>query len=383
VPNASLARRKKITFVLLTLGLVVVIPMACVELVLRFVWGAPYLPAAEGLVRSDPTTFTTHVANYRGVLNTPYYRIAYATNSQGLRDFERPLRKPPRTFRILALGDSYVEGQGVKFQELFLTQAEAALNASGRFPYKVEIIKAGVGGWGPANELAYLNQYGWAFEPDAVLVCFFTGNDYEDAAVPDQFAAYRGLRIEKSKLAHKSVLLDLKIALRKHIYLYGLLVEGWNGLRHRDTRDLEDTVTLEKCRPAAEFATPPVREAVAGFQAACRNRHVPLYWAVLPHRAQLEPTRITDVARRHGIDATQLKLDRPSMVISDLARQAGAAVFDATPHLRSFAEQGHLIGLQGDSHYNAATHRVLAEALATYLETQVLPDTSATTRTTP
>ena len=52
-------------------------------------------------------------ANYRN--DSPNFIVNYrSTNSHGQRDREREVEKPPGTRRILVLGDSVVEGAGVK-----------------------------------------------------------------------------------------------------------------------------------------------------------------------------------------------------------------------------------------------------------------------------
>src|SRR4030095_10354965 len=58
--------------------------------------------------RPDPLTGLSLRPNTSGWYGKEGH--AYVTiNSQGLRDRERPIEKPPSTYRILVLGDSYVE----------------------------------------------------------------------------------------------------------------------------------------------------------------------------------------------------------------------------------------------------------------------------------
>src|SRR5690606_30943952 len=153
------------------------------EAILQVAWKGPWLPAPPGLLINDPDTGTAYAPNFTSYLNTPYYRVQIQTNSHGLRDGERPLRKPDGTYRILALGDSYAEGHGVEFEHSFLFKLEQMLNAPAGYE-RLDIVKAGVGGWGPVNEWQYSKSKGHLFQPDLLLVTFFTGNDYYDAQHP-------------------------------------------------------------------------------------------------------------------------------------------------------------------------------------------------------
>ena len=75
------------------------------------------------------------------------FSIQYHFNSMGFRDVEHHLEKPIGTFRIVVLGDSWVESPGVPFDSIWLRQAEKLLNSStgGSF-HAYEIISAGNSG---------------------------------------------------------------------------------------------------------------------------------------------------------------------------------------------------------------------------------------------
>ena len=48
--------------------------------------------------------------------------IDHDFNRAGWRDTEHTLAKPPNTYRILGLGDSYLFGQGVRFEDICLAR---------------------------------------------------------------------------------------------------------------------------------------------------------------------------------------------------------------------------------------------------------------------
>src|SRR4030095_14315891 len=104
---------------------------------------------------------------------------AYVTiNSQGLRDRERPIEKPPSTYRILVLGDSYVEALQVDIEKTFWRLLEKRLQECEFRPTKkIDVINLGVSGFGTGQALRILQTRGLAYAPDLVMLAVFPGND--------------------------------------------------------------------------------------------------------------------------------------------------------------------------------------------------------------
>jgi hypothetical protein len=99
-------------------------------------------------------------------------------SSQSLRDREHAVAKPPRTYRIAVLGDSYAEALQVPLEQAFWVLLPRELERC-RFAgdRKIEPLNFGVSGYGTAQELLTLRQRAWDFSPDLVLLAFFPGND--------------------------------------------------------------------------------------------------------------------------------------------------------------------------------------------------------------
>jgi len=103
----------------------------------------------------------------------------YRHNSFGFRDVEHAPEKGEHVFRILGLGDSFTYGSGATFEETYLYRLEAMLNGRrGEHPH-VEIIKAGIPRYYPEPERILLENYGWRYSPDLILVGFLP-NDVID-----------------------------------------------------------------------------------------------------------------------------------------------------------------------------------------------------------
>ncbi|MGB2985226.1 MAG: GDSL-type esterase/lipase family protein [Phycisphaerae bacterium] len=118
-----------------------------------------------------------NVPNARYWHTSPEVRVQFRINSMGIRsDREYTFKKPPGTIRIVGLGDSFTQGYEVDLKETYLYCLEEMLRARG---YPVEVINLGVSGYGNAEELIMLREFGFRFDPDIVIVGYFI-NDPND-----------------------------------------------------------------------------------------------------------------------------------------------------------------------------------------------------------
>lgn len=90
-------------------------------------------------------------------------------SSQGLRDDEVVIPKPPGIFRILVLGDSVAYGSSLPAAETFPNRLEKMLRE--QFG-PVEVLNAAVAGYTAYNELHYYLEDGRKFGADLVIVAF-------------------------------------------------------------------------------------------------------------------------------------------------------------------------------------------------------------------
>ncbi len=112
-------------------------------------------------------------ANYRN--DSPDLIQSYErTNSHGQRDKERTPRKPPDVRRVLLLGDSVVEGYGLREQETISRQLEN-LYPDG----STEVLNFGVSAYCTRAEIELLEVKGLKFEPDVVILVFVE-NDFDN-----------------------------------------------------------------------------------------------------------------------------------------------------------------------------------------------------------
>lgn len=114
-----------------------------------------------------------------------YKKTSFEMNSLGCADIEHPLAKPPGTFRIAVVGDSYVQSLQVDISLNFVRLLEKRLNNLGKenkdgIPRQFECINLGVSNYGLDQELLFFQAHGKTYAPDLVVHTIFPMNDYSD-----------------------------------------------------------------------------------------------------------------------------------------------------------------------------------------------------------
>jgi hypothetical protein len=99
-------------------------------------------------------------------------------NKQGLRDYEHPYQKAKNVYRILVIGDSFIEAFQVDLNKSFCKLLERNLNLCSSRHY--EVINAGRSGMGTAEEFLWYLDEGVKYKADQVILSFYTGNDFRD-----------------------------------------------------------------------------------------------------------------------------------------------------------------------------------------------------------
>jgi hypothetical protein len=257
--------------------------------------------------------------------------LVYHTNRFGLRGLDFTLKKDPGVTRILILGDSFVFGEGVRFEHTTGEHLERLLNARGQ--ERFEVINAGLPGWDTTREIAFLEHKGIEFEPDIVLV----GYVLNDAA--------SGVDLWENVLQTYQ-----KRALRRSYfisYLYGLFA------RHTLTRAYIDEMA-ETARDPESLERHSLCELSRGRKLAEQMgaRFVVYIYPLIYDLSDSHPftdlhTIIVDYCQKHGIE-----------------------VLDLLPHYKGHEAEALWAHPHSDPHPNSLGHEIAAEALAAFLTTR-------------
>jgi hypothetical protein len=159
----------------LLLGVTTFLSLAALELVLRLwfpLYASPYQPDDVVLVRLAPgarKVFTRFAINGG-------QRIISQINSQGFRGEE--LRPADHLRRVIVYGDSNVQAEFSELADTFPRQLEKRLEP--RLGAPVEVVNAGVVGYGPDQVSMRLPGELARLKPALVVVVVFADNDFGD-----------------------------------------------------------------------------------------------------------------------------------------------------------------------------------------------------------
>jgi hypothetical protein len=146
--------------------------LGLLELGLRLYMGPPgYQFDTELIASLTPNVSKVYV---RSVDGGPRF-VRWETNSDGFRG---PALKDSPALRVMVYGDSNVQARFSLQEESFTGQLQRLLRESmGR---EVEVINAGVVGYGPDQHLVRLEGDVDRYDPDVIVFHVFTENDFGD-----------------------------------------------------------------------------------------------------------------------------------------------------------------------------------------------------------
>lgn len=277
----------------------------------------------------------------------------FVTDSKGFRDRrDFSYAKPEGTLRILSLGDSHTQGYEVRQDFTFTAVAERYLRAR---QVKTQAINAGVSGFSNAEELAFLENEGYKYQPDVVVLGFY-GNDFEDNLKADLFAldGERGLKEVKYEHIPGVKIQNVIYAfppvrwLSENSYAYSLLFNGvWEYFKAR----------LAKAA-TAEYAVPkeagPAPQEVA--LAAALIERMQRFCAA--HNARFI---VVDIPLRVGPE--QIASSLPKGLQERLARD-GIELISSDALLGRFAGGPQMHVPHGHQHISEFTHSLIGVEIA-------------------
>jgi lysophospholipase L1-like esterase len=270
----------------------------------------------------------------------PEFDYELSTNSLGIRDVEHPLEKPSGEFRIVGLGDSFTEGQGVPYEDSYLKVLERSLNQRPA-RVKVRVIVGGVAGSDPFYCYKLLEDKLLPFQPDLVTL---TINNSDITDIITRGGNERFLPDGRVRVAEPPG--DEWLFARSHLYrVFLMLVLGydWFGLSPED-HVAKRTDAVEKLKGIADQ-----------FQELGRKKSFRLVVILHPDLYEL-------VTATYAFDAEALKRHFSAN---------GIASFDVMEHFLKKVgpepKDRESLYWKRDFHYNREGYRLFAEGLEEYL----------------
>lgn len=355
--------------------------------------------------------------------NPPGEYHAYAkVNSAGLMDREYSVEKPEGVYRILVLGDSFAEGLRVPMDTAFHSILEEELNAAGK---RVEVINAGVAGWGTDQQLLFYREIGRKYAPDMVLLAFFPGNDVMNNAIGLEAANFGGVKkpyflLEDGKLvlhnqpvgsepgpvdivatpapapdpiperprlaflrpilAHSAFYRYFVPRLRVLAPRFALKLAQWGliepGGETSDARQGPDYIPLAYGVYKTPLDDPwlaawRITEALlAELKREVEVDGAELRVVVIPAQPQVEPAAWQHILQTYpAMQAHTWDLDQPNRMLADILRRQRTPYLDLLPIFRAW--DGPTLFFPIDGHWNERGHRLAGQALFDWLQADI------------
>lgn len=361
----------------------------------------------DTIIRYDPTLGWSLIPNAR-CRSVDYQRhldYIIRVNSLGMRERHITLGKPPGKRRVLLIGDSVTFGTGVDDGWRFSDFMQRALEGD------VEVINAGVPGWGPDQELVYFESFARRLDPDIVVVTFTMTNDVVNNTLSHLFlgsapkprfvfeadslrlveappvSPAAGRPLWKRALRQSRFLLFVKRRIDRWVYAH-----GGRQIHHLDSQTGSEIAvgSINDAGPAVAvspgfgrgggddlthwsvFERPPcpeieeawrVTEAVLSrFARRCRESNAVLIVFALPPRIEVDRRWRWRLMTSAGLDSTDLDFIRPFDRLSACCRHNGV---EFVHPVKIFAEGTAFRDLYHakDSHPNRYGHALAARVL--------------------
>ena len=367
-----------------------------------------HMPYSGGVFHSDYNEFETEV------------RI----NARGLRDREIGYDNPDGALRILALADSFGEALQVELADTYPKQLEQLLIDSLGRP--VEVLNAGVGGWGTDQEAIFYVAEGFRYNPDVVLLAFFIRNDAVNNYGPLEIARNGGRQQKEffsltadGQLAPPPVQAELQAEAQLTSGFQGNPVAAetgetpplllpladrlwrWSALYRfmmPYLRDIPAVVqragpsgllggeaVIRATNPATPipffvYQSPPDEEFAAAWALTeaiilrlrdeVEQRGSKLAVVLIAAPEQLYPADWErTVAANPALQQLNLELDSPNRRLGQFLESAGIPYLDLLPVFRAAAAQpgAPRLHFRHDQHWTEAGHRLAAESIYEFL----------------
>lgn len=314
----------------------------------------------RGMYSVDEAVGYVLTPGFNGTLERAEFSHAVDTNPLGMRGVE-PRSRQENTFRIVCLGDSFTWGFGVRTSETFAARLEIAL--ADEYPVlDIQVLNAGVPGYGTADQLHFLESRDAILDPDLVLVQFLPETDFMENRRPakgafeprDGWLVLKADAVDPTEVQpawHRALSWG-----KRHSHLLAFVSErvGYLAMRTGLLPQRAVTRAYDFDEFDAKLAIDLLREVALKADALGAGT----IFVFSPGQA---PVLSDDTS----------KASSASAVVASAAQEAGAGFIDLTEPLRDHPDRLDLY-YPVDGHWSATGHAAVADVLSAYIGQHVL-----------
>lgn len=337
----------------------------------------PQIFSRPKIWRYDAYLGWEHVPGARALWEGRDFKVPVEINSKGLRDQEYAYRKAEGVFRILAFGDSYLEGWGVRLEDVVTEVLERRLNDRGD-EIQYEVLNCGVAGYGTDQELLLLRREGVRYDPDLVVLFFYVNDVWNNYSrwgigsergykpyfeVQNRMLVLRGVPVPKASYWEERGPRSIGEFLWARSHLYAFVMDRATGEKLSEQSRRYYIGLYAPVRPIpAQRAWRMTDELVRAFAETCERMDAEFLLVFVPARQQIH---VEDwERRRRGLRLEgEFDLTEPNRTVSETCERMHVQFFDLLREFRRRTEEGAKLYHPHDTHWNEEGHRLTAELL--------------------
>lgn len=346
------------------------------EIGIRVFSPQPKYYAPQYLFKVDELLGYKLTPNFKGFYSTPENIVKIRINSDGLRDYEHGEK---RGARILGLGDSFVMGVGVELEETFLYLLEKHFNSNFE-GFQLDVIKAGVQGYGTDQELSFYKTSGLTYRPDLVILGFYP-NDLIDNLLPNftvrnGYLTMEGEAITKIKKNRSLINYNYITGLLKNeIHLFRFITNNLGNIPFFKKIFMKAADKLKKSRRnrIAIYSKQYDKKLQEGWLVTKKNlkelknevrsNNSELLIVYIPERLQVYKEQWERVKKQWGLNDINYDKDRPNKILSDFCKESNIPFLDLSFEFIMHVEKGEEIYYQLDPHLTVNGNEVAAKVI--------------------
>ncbi len=317
------------------------------------------------------------VPNSYSQLQQRDFSYVQRVNNFGLRGPDVAAGKPPDTYRILMLGDSFTMGKGVEDNETFSALLQESLNRRLEAcdgGTSLEILNAGVDGYAPILSFIQLTRELHVLEPDMVVLNLDMNDLVGEAVFRRQAVHGENGEIVGVPLGPETTSPVEKIRSwsERHLFLTRLLLSYVNELfDYRDLRLVTQANFEILAHTLAQDATPREEQwrdlfaSIMNIKGFADARGMEFLLSTYPHAHQVNERE--GIPGRYGfVPKDALVSDKSLNTIRQFALDNGLQFVDLFPAFRAHTGDKALY-FHYDTHWTPAGHEVMAGGLEAHM----------------
>lgn len=358
-------------------------------------WLLGLLPLQVVVLREKRTFLASHLALVASsvvltliILELIFvFFLAESQTPQSQREFLRlmssqwpqpiSVSKPPGTFRILGLSDSFGTTGGTTSNYHYLLRDILRQEVS----RKIQVINISVEGYDLIQELAIL-RYGLAYSPDLVIHGFFVGNDFATYGNYVRVYTYRSIPIIRN--LRTPPYMPRNFLTRNWIWrTFAVLQQRWKrnrevarGIVDRAGDFPKSTFLKIQYRRMREWGKRADEDLVRmrkvflkldAIRAAVEESGARYVMVIHPDQTQVDDDLRQDIITTFQVNQDSYDFDLPQKLLHSYCKDREIPCLDLLPVFREKAKDGDLYLLR-DTHYNHNGNDLAAAEISEFLQ---------------